>query len=146
MVQWRYFQSEQRSTSGYKACSTCNSFFPMINILTWNCRGIGNRKFFRAIKRMCKVHNPDILCLLETHSSSTESEKLPDKLGFSNNFCVPSEGFSGGSGSSGRTLVSHFQFFQSTINVSTLVLCFIMVLLLFPLHMLDLILQIRMFF
>lgn len=68
----------------------------MISILTWNCRGIGNRFFLRAIKRLCQVHNPDILCLLETRSSSTESAKLPDKLGFANNFRVPSEGFSGG--------------------------------------------------
>lgn len=68
----------------------------MIKVLTWNCRGIGNRHFLRAIKRLCAIHTPDILCLLETRSFSTNTEKIPVKLGFPHNFRVPSEGFAGG--------------------------------------------------
>lgn len=42
-----------------------------MNAIIWNCRGLGNPGIRRSIKDLCRVHKPDVLCLLETRSNNS---------------------------------------------------------------------------
>ncbi|KAG8645939.1 hypothetical protein MANES_10G111001v8 [Manihot esculenta] len=40
-----------------------------MKILTWNCQGVRNPLTIHNLKRMLKIHSPDILCLLKTKNN-----------------------------------------------------------------------------
>lgn len=65
-------------------------------VLVWNCRGIGNPRFLKNARELCRMHRPTFFCLVETRSNDPKWDDLDVKLGFDNSFRVPSEGFAGG--------------------------------------------------
>jgi hypothetical protein len=67
-----------------------------MNILSWNCQGLGNPKAVRALHNMVKMKGPKVLFLLETKLDSGRMEGVRIKLGYDNVFSVPSLGRSGG--------------------------------------------------
>ena len=67
-----------------------------MNILSWNCQGLGNPKAVRALHNMVKMKGPKVLFLLETKLDSGRMEGVIIKLGYDNVFSVPSMGRSGG--------------------------------------------------
>lgn len=67
-----------------------------MKVISWNCRGVGNARFLRFAKELCRVHRPDVCCFLETKASVDYVEDIPALLGFRHNFLVLSEGYAGG--------------------------------------------------
>jgi hypothetical protein len=67
-----------------------------MRLLSWNCRGIGRAPTARSLKALVRDEGPDVLFLAETKVSSPRLEKLKVGMGFSNFFCVDSEGKAGG--------------------------------------------------
>lgn len=67
-----------------------------MNVVGWNCRGLGNSNIRRSIKDLCRFEMPDVLCLLETRLNNAYALTLPGALTFEYNHRVPSKGFSGG--------------------------------------------------
>lgn len=67
-----------------------------MNILSWNCRGLGKRRAIREMSRYLRTHNPQILFLMETKKRSSEMEWLRSLWNFENCFTVDSIGRGGG--------------------------------------------------
>lgn len=67
-----------------------------MNLLSWNCRGLGQPRTVRALNDLVKSHRPDFLFLSETISYSNKVEELRIKLGFVQCFSVDRVGRSGG--------------------------------------------------
>lgn len=67
-----------------------------INLLCWNCRGAFNRTFPRLVQDMRKVHNIDVLVLLEPRCIGEKATKVIGKLGFDSSWRMEACGFSGG--------------------------------------------------
>jgi hypothetical protein len=67
-----------------------------MNLLSWNCQGLGNPKAVPALHNMVKMKGPKVLFLLETKLDTVRMEGVRVKLGFENVFSVPSLGRSGG--------------------------------------------------
>lgn len=53
-----------------------------MNLLSWNCRGLGNHRAVRVLSELIKTHRPDFLFLSETLSLNSKIEELSSKLGF----------------------------------------------------------------
>lgn len=68
----------------------------MLNILTWNVRGAGDRIFPFLIRDLKARHHVDILVVVETRISGQKANKVMEKLGFPCYDFVHAEGFSGG--------------------------------------------------
>ncbi|PNT68199.1 hypothetical protein BRADI_3g37042v3 [Brachypodium distachyon] len=66
-----------------------------MNILSWNCRGIGNDATVRELHTLVRCFAPSILCLQETQVANTRAQNLSFTLGFQNCFAVSSGGRSG---------------------------------------------------
>jgi len=45
-------------------------------VLSWNCRGLGNLSAVRALKRLVKDEDPDILFLSETKRKAVEMKSI----------------------------------------------------------------------
>jgi hypothetical protein len=67
-----------------------------MNLVSWNCQGLGNPKAVRALHSMVKSKGPKVLFLMETKLSSRRMEDIRTKVGFDYAFTVPSVGQSGG--------------------------------------------------
>ena len=67
-----------------------------MNIICWNCRGLGNPWTVRQLKRWVTSLAPDILFLSETKINNVTAENLKGKIGFSNAFGISSVGTAGG--------------------------------------------------
>jgi exonuclease III len=67
-----------------------------MNILSWNCRGLGNPTAVLALHHLVKVQGPKVLFLIETKLDSKKMEALRVELRFKCCFSVPSRGSSGG--------------------------------------------------
>ena len=39
--------------------------FPMIKVLYWYCRGIGNDSTRRVLRDLCLSHHPSLVCIAE---------------------------------------------------------------------------------
>ena len=37
----------------------------MISVLYWNCHGIGNESTRRALRDLCRLHHPSLVCIAE---------------------------------------------------------------------------------
>uniref|UniRef100_A0A803NEW3 Uncharacterized protein n=1 Tax=Chenopodium quinoa TaxID=63459 RepID=A0A803NEW3_CHEQI len=72
--------------------------FPMFNmslkIMIWNVQGIGNK--LAVLRELIRINDPSILALVETHISGEQAQKICDRIGFSGQFRVEAQGFSGG--------------------------------------------------
>ncbi|PNX62262.1 hypothetical protein L195_g061067, partial [Trifolium pratense] len=64
-----------------------------MKILSWNCRGLGSPRAVRALSRLTRVENPQIVFLMETRLKATEFENIRSKLGFKNCLSVDCSGF-----------------------------------------------------
>jgi exonuclease III len=65
-------------------------------VISWNCRGLGNPRTVRDLRRMVKVKRPILVFLMETKLKQKKMEKIRCLLGFQNLFVVDSNGRSGG--------------------------------------------------
>lgn len=67
-----------------------------MNLLSWNCRGLGSPRTVRVLSDLIKVHKPDFLFLSETISFANKIEELRVKYNFAQCFSVDRVGRSGG--------------------------------------------------
>ena len=67
-----------------------------MNIISWNCRGLGNLRAVLALHNLVKSQGPKILFLMETKLDVRKMEFMRIKLRFKYCFTVPSLGRSGG--------------------------------------------------
>lgn len=67
-----------------------------MNILSWNCRGLGKPRTVRALNDLVRDRRPEVLFLIETISDNKRIEELRIKFGYSNCFSVDRRGRSGG--------------------------------------------------
>ena len=67
-----------------------------MNILSWNCRGLGNLKAVLNLHNLVKTQEPRVLFLTETKLDNKRMEGIRVKLRFKFCFSVPSLGRSGG--------------------------------------------------
>ncbi|PNT71935.1 hypothetical protein BRADI_2g37576v3, partial [Brachypodium distachyon] len=55
-----------------------------MKLVTWNCRGLGNRLAVRGLLEIQKSENPDVLFLCETRLTKSKMEKFRWMLGLPN--------------------------------------------------------------
>ena len=67
-----------------------------MNLLCWNCRGLGNAPTVQELREIAKKFAPRVLCIVETQISGERAENLKNTLGYDNSFAVNSSGRSGG--------------------------------------------------
>ena len=67
-----------------------------IIILSWNCRGLGNRQAVEVLADLVRRKAPTILFLMETKLTVREMEPIKMELGFPSMLAVSSEGRKGG--------------------------------------------------
>ncbi|KAL5571254.1 hypothetical protein UlMin_020851 [Ulmus minor] len=67
-----------------------------MKLLVWNVQGIGNPWTSNSLLSLVKIHDPDILFLIETKMDSRNVLFLRNKLGFCDDFSVSRVGLSGG--------------------------------------------------
>ena len=67
-----------------------------MNLLSWNCRELGNLRTVNALKEVIKKEAPKIVFLMETKSNKEWMVMVWDKCEFKNGFFVDSNGVSGG--------------------------------------------------
>ena len=64
--------------------------------LSWNCRGLGNRRTVRALVKEINKQDTNIIFLMETKSGLDWMIKIHDLCKYKNGLIVPSRGSSGG--------------------------------------------------
>jgi exonuclease III len=69
-----------------------------MNLLSWNCRGLGNLRTVRELRRMVKDKKPKIVFLMETKARAKRMERVRSQLGFEHMLVVDCVGKSGGFG------------------------------------------------
>ena len=67
-----------------------------MNLLSWNCRGLGNLQAVLVLHNLVKSEGPTVLFLMETKLDVRGMESIRVKLGFKFCFSVPCLGRSGG--------------------------------------------------
>lgn len=67
-----------------------------MNLVSWNCRGIGKPRAVRVLREMVNSFKPDLLFLSETLVVSNKIEALASKLGYADFFSVDRQGRGGG--------------------------------------------------
>jgi exonuclease III len=67
-----------------------------MNLMSWNCRGLGNPRTVQELCRLVKQKRPAMVYLMETKLRSSKMEMIRYKLGFNNMFVVDCVGRSGG--------------------------------------------------
>ena len=61
-----------------------------MSLLSWNCRGLGNRWTIRALVKVINKQDPNIVFLMETKSGLDWMLKVCDLCKYKNGFIVPS--------------------------------------------------------
>lgn len=67
-----------------------------MNLLSWNCRGLGTPRIVRDLCQLVRENKPKLVLLMETKMSNKKIAFLKIKTGFENIFAVDSMGRSGG--------------------------------------------------
>lgn len=67
-----------------------------MNVLVWNCRGLGSPTSVQVLVDLIRTKKPDIAIIIETMVSSNKLQPIKTKLGFEGMFAVDSRGLSGG--------------------------------------------------
>ena len=67
-----------------------------MNLLSWNCRGLGNLWTVNALKEVVKKEDPKVVFLMETKSNEVWMKMVRDKCEFKHGVFVSSNGMSGG--------------------------------------------------
>jgi hypothetical protein len=65
-------------------------------MLTWNCRGVLNPCFRRALHDLLQINNPSILVLTETRLGGDRAAELAKSFSFDGFLCSQTIGFAGG--------------------------------------------------
>src|SRR4051812_30999667 len=69
-----------------------------MNLLVWNCRGLGNPETVRELRSIVRQEGPSLLFVTETKIRGKSVEDLKYSLGFAGCFGVASVGLSGNIG------------------------------------------------
>ncbi|GMP25581.1 hypothetical protein CsSME_00002379 [Camellia sinensis var. sinensis] len=67
-----------------------------MDLLIWNCRGAGNKKFKRNPRKLVLIHKPDLMVLMETKVDLASMGTFFNQMGFTTLTYVDSIGRSGG--------------------------------------------------
>ena len=67
-----------------------------MNLLAWNCRGLGNCSVAEELGELIQAKDPRIIFLSETWSMKKQMEGVRDKLKFDGLFTVSNESWGGG--------------------------------------------------
>ena len=67
-----------------------------MNILTWNCRGLGSPRTVHKLIKLIRIFKPQILFLIETKRKNAEMDWLRVKCDYDNCMVVDSVGRVGG--------------------------------------------------
>lgn len=67
-----------------------------MNILNWNCRGLGHLRAVPALKDLVRTQKPDILFLFETRVNANKIEEVKLKIGFDS--CLATDRLGSGGG------------------------------------------------
>jgi exonuclease III len=59
-----------------------------MNVICWNCRGLGNPRTVRNLYRMIREKKPNVVFLMETKLRSNKMVLMKYKMGFHNVFVV----------------------------------------------------------
>jgi len=59
-----------------------------MNLLSWNCHGLGNPRTARALKRLISSQDPNIVFLMETRKKDFEMNRLRNMVSLNNIFFV----------------------------------------------------------
>ena len=91
-----------------------------MSCLSLNCRGLGNPRTVRELRKIVKQEGSALLFVMETKIRGKRVENLKHVLGFSGCFAVSSDGLSGGIGLfwTNEVTVSLENFIASHIDVS----------------------------
>jgi len=65
-------------------------------VISWNCRGLGNRQVVEVLAELVRQKVPTVLFLMETKLSVREMEPIKSELGYPSMLAVSSEGRKGG--------------------------------------------------
>lgn len=68
----------------------------IMNIISWNCRGIGLASRIQFLKDIVCQERPSVIFLCETRDNKGKMEKVRRALHFDGLFVVDSQGLSGG--------------------------------------------------
>lgn len=63
-----------------------------MNLLCWNCRGMGSSRSVRQLRKWSSTYAPDIVFVSETMVKKNVAENLKEKLGYAHTFGVASRG------------------------------------------------------
>ena len=67
-----------------------------MSLLSWNCRGLGNLRTVKALEKVVKNEDPNIVFLMETKSDREWMELVKDRCKMKRGLIVPSNGSKGG--------------------------------------------------
>ncbi|XP_060969989.1 uncharacterized protein LOC115713780 [Cannabis sativa] len=67
-----------------------------MNVLSWNCRGLGNQRAFQFLKEIVSQKKPNFIFLCETKSDKSKMQRVGRALGFEGMFIVEAQGSAGG--------------------------------------------------
>ena len=67
-----------------------------MNILAWNCRGLGTSPAIHTLTDEVKKKNPVLVFLVETKANVDKMKGFQNKLGFTQGIIVSSDGSGGG--------------------------------------------------
>ncbi|PNT74869.1 hypothetical protein BRADI_1g23405v3 [Brachypodium distachyon] len=67
-----------------------------MNLLCWNCRGLGQPRTVRELERLVTVHKPKLLFVSETCNRQKYVESLRWRLGLKHVITVTEDGKGGG--------------------------------------------------
>ncbi|KAM1977585.1 hypothetical protein ACFX16_014369 [Malus domestica] len=65
-------------------------------VLSWNVRGLGNRRTFRDLEFLLQDNKPFVVFLSETRMNANQMGRLKFQLGMQGVLCVPRIGQEGG--------------------------------------------------
>ena len=65
-------------------------------VISWDCRGLGNRQAVEVLAELVRQKVPTILFLMETKFSVREMEPIKSELGYPSMLAISSEGRKGG--------------------------------------------------
>lgn len=81
-----------------------NCDFPM-RVISWNCWGIGSQNFFRNIKELINIINPNVLIGMETRVTSSRAKRIASAGNYDGLVASEAKGYAGGSSVSGRHVI-----------------------------------------
>ena len=67
-----------------------------MNILSWNCQGLGNPQAVNVLSHLVRVKAPKVLFLMKTKQSVEEMRNMEEDLQYQAVFTIPSLGRSSG--------------------------------------------------